>query len=367
MKLTYISTYPPRECGLATFNKSLLNAINANLSDRDQSRGTVVALNGDSADQYAYPDEVKFVIRQQIVEDYLEAADFINLSDTDACVLQHEFGIYGGDNGVYIMSLINRLEKPLISIFHTALERPSYQQKVILQNIAKRSDKVIVMGRIAINMLETIYDIPGDKIHFIEHGAPDLEPMMQNPLKSDALFNGRKVLLTFGLINRNKGLETVIRALPKIVKDHPEVLYVILGRTHPGVIKNSGEEYRAHLVQLAEKLDVSANLLFINKYVPENELFNYLTAADIYVSPYLNEAQITSGTLAYAGGAVAAVGATPYWHAKELLADGRGRLFDFKNEEELTTIINELLDNPEQLQAIRANAYTYGLKLRWPV
>jgi glycosyltransferase involved in cell wall biosynthesis len=340
MKLTYISTYPPRECGLATFNKSLLNAINANLSGNARSYANVVALNEDNVDQYEYPDEVKFVIRQQVIEDYCEAADFVNLSNTDACVLQHEFGIYGGDNGIYLMSLINRLEKPLISIFHTVLERPSYQQKTILQNLAKRSDKIVVMGRLAVNMLHTIYGIPLNKIHFIEHGAPDLEREVQNPLKSDVLFKGRKILLTFGLINRNKGLETVIRALPKIVEHHPDVLYVILGNTHPGVIKNSGEEYREHLVQLAKKLNVSDNLLFINRYVSENDLFHYLTAADIYISPYLNEAQITSGTLAYAVGAGAAVVATPYWHAKELLAEGRGRLFNFKNEEQLANIIN---------------------------
>lgn len=368
MKLTYISTYPPRACGLATFNKSLINAINSNFSDGEDAaiHASVVALNSET-DDYIYPDEVKFVIRQNIVEDYLEAATFINLSDTDACVLQHEFGIYGGDNGIYILPFINRLEKPLISIFHTVLERPSHQQKVILQKIAKRSDKIVVMGKIAINLLNSIYDVPLDKICYIEHGAPDLEPPAENPVRSNALFNGRTILLTFGLINRNKGLETVIRALPAIVKDHPEVLYAILGTTHPGIIKNSGEEYREHLVQLAEDLGVSNNLVFINRFVTEEDLINYLSASDIYISPYLNEAQITSGTLSYAVGAGAAVVSTPYWHAKELLADGRGRLFDFKDERNLATVVNDLLDNPEKLQAIRENAYSYGLNLRWPV
>jgi glycosyltransferase involved in cell wall biosynthesis len=366
MKLAYISTYPPRECGLATFNRSLINAININLIDRGPSQATVIALNEDNADQYDYPDEVKFIIRQQVVEDYHEAAKFINVSDTDVCILQHEFGIYGGDNGVYILSLINQIEKPVISIFHTVLERPSYQQKVILQNIAKRSDKIVVMGRIAVSMLNKIYDIPLNKIHFIEHGAPDLEPQLPNPVKSDILFKGRKILLTFGLISRNKGLETVIRALPGIVKQHREVLYVILGSTHPGVIKNSGEEYREHLINLAQSLNVSDNLVFINRYVTEQDLVNYLSAADIYVSPYLNEAQITSGTLAYAMGAGAAVVSTPYWHAKELLADGRGRLFNFKDEDQLANIVNELLNDPQQLQTIKDKAYSYGLSLRWP-
>ncbi|MBS1529098.1 MAG: glycosyltransferase family 4 protein [Bacteroidetes bacterium] len=366
MKLTYISTYPPRECGLATFNKSLLNAISVNLTDNTQPHAAVVAINEDTDDQYDYPDEVELVIRQQSIEDYIQASDLINASDTDACILQHEFGIYGGDNGIYVLSFVNRLEKPLISIFHTVLERPSYQQKVILQNLARRSDRIIVMGRVAINMLNTIYGIPQHKIHFIEHGAPDLEPPMQNPVKSDTLLKGRRMLLTFGLINRNKGLETVVRALPKIVKHHPEVTYVILGSTHPGVVKNSGEEYREHLVQLASDLNVRDNLLLINRYVSEKNLFNYLSAADIYVSPYLNEAQITSGTLAYAIGAGAAVVATPYWHAKELLAEGRGRLFNFKDEDQLASIINELLDDPLQLHTMRDRAYSYGLNLRWP-
>lgn len=368
MRLTYISTYPPRACGLATFNKSLINAINSNFSDDEDAAGhaSVVALNAE-ADEYIYPDEVKFVIRQQLVEDYLEAANFVNLSNTDACILQHEFGIYGGDNGIYILSLINQLEKPLMSIFHTVLERPSQQQKIILQTIAKRSDKIVVMGKIAINLLNKIYGVPLNKICYVEHGAPDIEPPTENPVRSNPQFKGRKILLTFGLISRNKGLETVIRALPGIVRDHPDVLYVILGNTHPGVVKNSGEEYREHLVQLADSLGVSKNLVFINRYVQEEDLMNYLSAADIYISPYLNEAQITSGTLSYAIRAGAAVVATPYWHAKELLADGRGRLFNFKDERGLATVVNDLLNDPQKLQEIKDNAYSYGLNLRWPV
>jgi len=368
MKLTYISTYPPRECGLASFNKSLINAINLNLLDSDAAEpGSVIALNADDLDQYDYPPEVKFVIRQQTIDDYVIAADFINQSDSDACLLQHEFGIYGGDDGVYVLSFLNRLEKPLISILHTILERPSYQQKVIIQNIAKRSDKVVVMGRVAIDMLINIYHVPKSKICYIEHGAPDLEAPVNNPVKSDSWFSDRKVLLTFGLISRNKGLETVIRALPAIVKQHPETLYVILGTTHPGILRNSGEEYREYLVDLAKKLNVSDNIVFVNRFVPEEDLINYLTAADIYVSPYLNEAQITSGTLAYAMGAGAAVVATPYWHAKEILADGRGRLFDFKDERGLAATIIELLDDPGKLKSIKNKAYRYGINLRWPV
>src|SRR6185312_9767925 len=208
--------------------------------------------------------EVKFVIRQQVAGDYSMAADFVNDSDCDACILQHEFGIYGGDDGAYVLSFINYLEKPLISIFHTILKRPSYQQKIILQNIAKRSDKVVVMGRKAIDILKEMYGVPSHKIACIEHGSPDLEATSINPVKSDKLFRDRKTLLTFGLLSRNKGLETVIRALPKIVKHHPDVLYIILGATHPGIVRQSGEEYRESLIALTEKLNVHDNVAFVN-------------------------------------------------------------------------------------------------------
>src|SRR5437588_595677 len=281
MKLTYISTYPPRECGLATFNKSLINAIAVNLGENGACETCdVIAINEDDSDQYEYPEEVRFVIRQQCHEDYREAANFINTTHTDACILQHEFGIFGGDSGLYVLSLISQLEKPLISILHTVLERPSQQQKIIIQNIAKRSDKIVVMGKIAINFLTKIYNVPIEKISYIEHGAPDLEVPEINPVKDTPLFKGRKILLTFGLINRNKGLETVIRALPEIAARHPDVLYVILGTTHPGILKSSGEEYREQLIELAEKLNVQDNLAFIKRFVPEEELINYLAAAD---------------------------------------------------------------------------------------
>jgi len=263
--------------------------------------------------------------------------------------------------------LINRLEKPLISILHTILREPSYVQRIIIREIAEQSSKIIVMSKRAVEFLTTIYEIPLSKIQIIEHGVPDVEAPEVNPVNNLSQFKNHRVLLTFGLISRNKGLETVIKALPKIVDKHPDVMYVVLGNTHPGVIKNSGEEYRDHLKSLANQLGVSKNLAFINKFVSEDELVNYLTACEIYVTPYLNEAQITSGTLSYAVGAGAAVVSTPYWHATELLDHNRGRLFDFKDTEELSTIINELLDNDEALSELKQNAYEYGLHLRWPV
>jgi glycosyltransferase involved in cell wall biosynthesis len=370
MKIAYISTYPPRECGIATFNNNLMRAIGSNFPNRKNlsDNGFVVALN-DSEDlhEYEYPEEVKYVIRQNHQKDYIRAANYINTSTADVCIMEHEFGIYGGESGIYILPLINRLEKPLISILHTILKDPSYVQRIIIREIAEQSSKIIVMSKRAVEFLTTIYDIPVEKIQIIEHGVPDVEAPEDNPVKNLSQFKNHRVLLTFGLISRNKGLETVIQALPKIVEKNPDVVYVILGNTHPGVIKNSGEEYRDSLKSLAAQLGVSKNLAFINKFVSEEELVNYLTACEVYVTPYLNEAQITSGTLSYAVGSGAAVVSTPYWHAQELLDHNRGRLFDFKDSEALADIVNELLEQDRILQELKQNAYEYGLHLRWPV
>ncbi|WP_109608307.1 glycosyltransferase family 4 protein [Mucilaginibacter oryzae] len=370
MKIAYISTYPPRECGLATFNNNLMHAISSNFPDRKSlvQNGFVVALNdSENLQEYEYPEEVKYVIRQNHQKDYIRAANYINTSNADVCIMEHEFGIYGGESGIYILPLINRLEKPLISILHTVLKDPSYVQRIIIREIAEQSSKIIVMSKRAVEFLTTIYEIPADKIQIIEHGVPDVEAPVDNPVKNLSSFKNKRVMLTFGLLSRNKGLETVVKALPKIVEKHPDVMYVVLGNTHPGVIKNSGEEYRDHLKSLAAQLGVSKNLAFIAKFVSEEELVNYLTACEIYVTPYLNEAQITSGTLSYAVGAGAAVVSTPYWHATELLADNRGRLFDFKNSEALADTIIELLDQDRILSELKENAYQYGLHLRWPV
>ncbi|MDF2430702.1 MAG: hypothetical protein JWP44_333 [Mucilaginibacter sp.] len=370
MKIAYISTYTPRECGIATFNQSLVRAINANFPEKDSSSngGFVVALNdSESINEYEYPPEVKYIIRQNHQKDYIRAANYINTSNADVCIMEHEFGIYGGESGIYILPLLNRLEKPLISILHTILKDPSYVQRIIIREVAEQSSKIIVMSKRALEFLTNIYDISADKIQIIEHGVPDVEALVDNPVKNLTQFKNHRVLLTFGLISRNKGLETVVKALPKIVENHPDVMYVVLGNTHPGVIKNSGEEYRDHLKTLAAQLNVSKHLSFINKFVSEEELVNYLAAADIYVTPYLNQAQITSGTLSYAIGAGAAVVSTPYWHATELLANNRGRLFEFKNADALADNVIELLDQERVLKELKQNAYDYGLHLRWPV
>lgn len=366
MKIAYISTYPPRECGIATFNHNLLRAIGYDKTAVSEDSYVVALNDSEDLDQYEYPKEVQYKIRQENQKDYIRAADYINTSLVDACIMEHEFGIYGGENGVYILPLIARLQKPLVTILHTILKDPSYMQLTIIREIAKYSSRIVVMSHRAVGFLTSIYGIPFNKIQLIEHGVPDLEAKAENPVRESLAFKGKKVLFTFGLISRNKGLETVIEALPKIVAKNPDVMYVVLGTTHPGVIRNSGEEYRESLKKLAKQLHVEDNLTFINKFVSEEQLFDYLTACDMYITPYLNEAQITSGTLSYAVGAGAAVISTPYWHAQELLSDNRGRLFDFKDADALANIVNELFEDKDKLTLLKSNAYEYGLHLRWP-
>jgi len=371
MKIAYIGTYPPRECGIGTFTMNLYNSMVMNPAGRQAGNkttnasveGFIIALN-DHEQTYDYPEEVKLTIRQEHQRDYLSAVKFINLSGADLCILEHEFGIFGGQNGVYILSLLHRLEIPLIVTLHTIIKTPSYNEKAILVEICKMASKIVVMSHKAIEFLTTIYNVDKSKIEYIEHGVPDIQ-FNKSQSKKEFHLENKKVLLTFGFISRNKGIETVIKALPKVIDKHTEVLYMILGKTHPNVLRYSGEEYRNYLQHLVKSLNLSQHVFFLNEYINQKELFKYLYASDIYVTPYLNEAQITSGTLSYAIGAGSAVVSTPYWHATELLADGRGRFFNFNNPNELSTILIELLDNPDVLKILRKKAFDYGKTIKW--
>jgi len=372
MKFAYIGTYPPRECGIGTFTMNLFNSMVMNLAGRqagnktvkDLSEGFVIAMN-DHEQTYDYPEEVKLTIRQEHQRDYLSAAKFINLSGADLCILEHEFGIFGGQNGIYILPLLHRLEIPLIVTLHTIIKTPSYNEKAVLTEICKMANKIVVMSHKAIEFLTTIYNVDKKKIVYIEHGVPDIH-FSQHQSKKEFYLENKKVITTFGFISRNKGIETVIKALPKIIEKYPEVLYLVLGKTHPNVLRYSGEEYRIFLQHLVKSLKLREHVFFLNEYINQKELFRYLSASDIYVTPYLNEAQITSGTLTYAIGVGSAVVSTPYWHATELLAEGRGRLFDFNDSDRLSTILMELLDKPDVLKMLRKKAYNYGRKITWP-
>lgn len=366
MRVIYISTYPPRRCGIGTFSNNLVRAVHGDPSVVSAFEyAWIVALN-DEGEEYDYDDEVKFTIRANHQKDYIQAARFINYSGADWVVLQHEFGIFGGEMGVYILSLLNHLQLPLLVVFHTVLKNPSYIQRSIIAEIAKIASHVIVMSYIAFSFLENIYKIPRKKIHVIEHGTPVFSGKLQQTLKKQYHLEDKKVILTFGLINRNKGIETVLHALSRVVSEFPEVLYIVLGRTHPTVIKLSGEEYREYLKMLIKRYKIEENVFLYDQFVSEDILIEYLSMADVYVTPYLTEEQITSGTLSYAIGAGNCVVSTPYWHAKELLAKGRGILFDFKDDKRLSDILLDLFKHPEKLKKIRKKAYKYSVKFHWP-
>ena len=365
MKIAFIGTYPPRECGIGTFTNDLFNSVIKDNHNAESSiEGFVVALN-DFNNRYDYPGEVKLSIRQERQEDYLQAVKYINLSGADLCILEHEYGIFGGQNGVYILPLLHRLEIPLIVTLHTVLKTPSYNEKAVLQEVCKMAQKVVVMSHKAIEFLVEIYDVPVDKIKFISHGVPDLHFSTEKS-KKDFKLENKSVLMTFGFIGRNKGIETVIKALPQVIHNHPNVIYLVLGKTHPNVVRNSGEEYRIFLMRLVKSLGLEEHVVFLNEFLDVRDLFKYLAATDIYITPYLNEAQITSGTLSYAVGVGSAVISTPYWHASELLANGRGKLFNFGDSNELAAILNELLDNPDELDRLKRLAKKYGTKITWP-
>jgi glycosyltransferase involved in cell wall biosynthesis len=365
MKIAYIGTYPPRECGIGTFTQNLAHAMTAkNHQDEKIHKRLVIAMN-DYDETYVYPPEVKLTIRQEQQADYLKAANFINSNGVDICILEHEFGIFGGNGGVYVLPLLHHVKIPIIVTLHTILENPSYTEKAILKEICKMADKVVVMSQMAIEFLTSVYDVSEEKITLIEHGVPDIQ-FDRKLSKAEFKLEKKKVLMTFGFIGRNKGIETVIKALPQIIKKHPEILYMVLGKTHPNVLRNSGEEYRNYLQLLIKNLKLQDHVLLLNEYIDETELFKYLSACDIYITPYLHEAQITSGTLSYAMGSGCAVVSTPYWHAAELLQHGKGRLFNFNDPDDLAYTLNTLLDNPDKLKEIQRKAYKYGKEIKWP-
>lgn len=365
MKIVFVSTYPPRKCGIGTFTNNLVKAMAENFKVRDISNNVDIIAIDEQGQSYNYPSEVKRVIRQNEINDYINAAQNINYSGADICFIEHEFGIFGGESGVYILTLINRLKIPLIVTLHTVLREPSFTQKAIIQKIGKRADKIVVMSRRAMEFLESIYQVPSEKITIIEHGVPSVKILHPDTVRKKFNLGNRKILLTFGLVSRNKGIETVIKALKYVVDKHKDVLYIVLGTTHPVVLRTYGEEYREYLLRLVKEYKLENHVTFYNTFVTDENLMEFLMACDLYITPYLNEAQITSGTLSYAIGAGAAVVSTPYWHAQELLANNRGRLFNFNDHIQLAEILNELLDNPEKIEQMRKNAFVYGQRLSW--
>jgi glycosyltransferase involved in cell wall biosynthesis len=362
LRTAFIGTYPPRRCGIATFTRDLSDGMRA---ANDGLRSMVIAVT-DADGPYAYPAEVEFQIRQGSKADYTRAAELINYSDVRLVSVQHEYGIFGGDDGAYILDLMSALQMPSLVTLHTVLKSPSESQRAIVRKMATQSAGLIVMSGVAADLLSRSYDVRGAAVHVIPHGIPDMPPRDQERLKKRFGVSGRRMLLTFGLLGPNKGIETVLRALPAAVAACPDLVYFVVGATHPAVIRRNGEAYRTSLELLAEKLGVRDHVVFRDQYVTTEELCSYLQAADIFVSPYLNEEQVTSGALSYAMGAGASVVSTPYWHAKELLADGRGCLFPYADSVALSQTLVSLLNSPAELQRVRTTAYEFTRAFTWP-
>jgi glycosyltransferase involved in cell wall biosynthesis len=360
-KIAFVGNYLPRKCGIATFTHDLRNAVQGALPGGQCS---VISVS-DRKEGYDYPDEVRFEIAEQAADDYLRAAEYLNLLNVDVVSLQHEFGIYGGPSGSHVLNMLRRLRMPFVTTLHTILKQPSTEQRRVMQELTSLSSRVVVMSDVGRAILKDTYSVPERKIDVIPHGIPDMPFADPNFFKDQYSVEGRRVLLTFGLLSPNKGIEKVIEALPEIVAEFPDVVYIVLGATHPNLVRDHGEVYRESLQALAERLGVSEHVRFFNQFVELEELKRFLGAADIYVTPYLNEAQITSGTLAYAFGCGKAVVSTPYWHAQELLADGRGVLVPFGDSGAMSREICGLLRDENRRHAMRKRAYLSSREMVW--
>lgn len=359
--IVLVGNYLPRCCGIATFTTDLLTSM---AGEATKTKCWVVALN-DRPEGYRYPDQVRFEISKNKIKEYSLAADFLNMNQIDVVCLQHEYGIFGGDNGSHILEMLSNLRMPLVTTLHTVLKDPEPSQKEIIVKLGKLSDRLVVMCRRAEKFLYEIYGVPKNKIEVIPHGTPDFAFVDPASYKDRLGVDGRKVILTFGLLSPGKGIEYMLDAMPEIVSKHPESIFIVLGATHPEIKKNSGEEYRISLQQRARKLAIEKHLMLQNRFVDLAELYEFLGGSDIYVTPYLNEAQIVSGTLAYALAAGKAVVSTPYWYAEEMLDEGRGRLVPFRDSKALATEIIDLFDNDAERNAMRKRAYTYCRKMIW--
>jgi glycosyltransferase involved in cell wall biosynthesis len=356
-----VSSYVPRRCGIATFAKDLRDALSAEIGDR---QAFAVAMD-DLPQGYEYPPEVRFQVPEHLQEEYRTAADMLNINQVDVTLIQHEYGIYGGQSGSYLLDLIRRLRMPVMSTLHTVLQEPNAGQKAVMRDVVRYSDRLVVMTGKAGGILHEVYGAPAERIVCIPHGIPDV------PFSDPALFKerygleGRLVLLTFGLLSPGKGIEVVLRGLPQVVRQHPEAMYVVLGATHPSLLRQEGDAYRDSLERMVVELGLTDHVLFHNRYVSLDELCGYLCATDVYVTPYHNPDQITSGTLAYAMGTGRAVVSTPYWHAQELLADGRGRLVPFNDSDAIAREVNDLLGNVDERNALRERAYAHCRPMVW--
>jgi glycosyltransferase involved in cell wall biosynthesis len=357
-----VGGFEPRRCGIATFTHDLCEAV-AEAAPAVQCFAGAV---NDRAEGYKYPPRVRFEILESDLDSYRRAADFLNFNNTEVLCVQHEFGIYGGPAGSHVLALLKEVRMPVVMTLHTVLQRPDSAQRQVMEELVRRSNRLVVMARKGAEILQETYGAPATKVDVIPHGIPDVPFADPDFYKARFGVEGCRVLLTFGLLGPGKGIEHAIGALPEIVRRHPDTVYLVLGATHPHLVAREGESYRLGLERLAENLGVREHVVFYNRFVSAEELAEFIGAADIYLTPYPNEAQITSGTLAYVFGAGNAVVSTPYWHARELLADGRGILVPFRDPPAIAAGVCEFLDDPERLARTRREAYQFGRETIWP-
>jgi glycosyltransferase involved in cell wall biosynthesis len=360
-KVAFLGDYLPRKCGIATFTADLRCAIAAEFP---AIQCPVVPVN-DLAEGYDYPAEVRFEIAEQDLPSYLRAADFLNITDVDVVCVEHEFGIYGGPAGSHVLALLRELQMPIVTTLHTVLREPNEEQRRVMRELIRLSTRLVVMSERGREFLREVYHAPENKIDLIPHGIPDMPFADPNYFKDEFGVAGRQVLLTFGLLSPNKGIEFALQALPDILREFPNIVYIVLGQTHPNLLRHEGEAYRLSLERLAKDLGVQKHVVFFNRFVELEELMRFIGSADIYLTPYLTEAQITSGTLAYAFGAGNAVVSTPYWHAAELLTAERGKLVPFRDARAIAAAVVELLRDEPLRHLMRKNAYKIGREMVW--
>jgi glycosyltransferase involved in cell wall biosynthesis len=358
-RVAVLGNHLPRHCGIATFTTDLSAAIASVGTDLDCF---VLAMN-DGQHHYAYPPNVRFELADNDVSAYTRAADFLNVNAVDVISVQHEYGIFGGKGGSHVLTLLRELRMPIVTTLHTILATPNLHQRRVMDELTALSDRLVVMTPGGADLLRDVHGVAEEKIDVIPHGIPNV-PFAGS--KNRLGVEGRPLILTFGLLSPDKGIESVIDALPTILSHYPDAVYIVLGATHPHIIERHGETYRLMLVEQAKRLGVDGNVIFHNRFVSQAELSEFLAAADIYITPYLNPEQITSGTLAYALGAGKAVISTPYPYAKELLAEGRGILVPWKDSSAIATEIIGLLDDPEKRMTLRQRAAAHGGAMLWP-
>jgi glycosyltransferase involved in cell wall biosynthesis len=360
-RVAFIGNSLPRRCGIATFTTDLQQAV---ARSREGIATSIVAMT-DHGQAYDYPSVVGAQINDERIEDYASAAEFLNAGQFEVASLQHEFGIFGGEAGAHVMALLSRLTMPVVTTLHTVLSEPTPAQRRVLLGIVEASARIVIMAEKARELLRNVYGAPAEKIEVIPHGIPDFPFVEPDEAKARFGFGGRTVILTFGLLSPNKGVEVMIDAMPAILNSRPDAVYVVLGATHPNLVRDQGEAYRESLIARVHKLGIEKHVVFLNQFVDRETLLGFISMCDVYATPYLNEAQMTSGTLAYSFGLGKAVVSTPYWHARELLADGRGILVPFGDSVAAGSAISGLLTDDVRRNAMRARAYAASRSMTW--